>query len=140
MGLGFVLELPQEVAEPEQLVHADRGSFTFLPKDWLRVADNKVRGPDDTLYASVRLAQEAFLASQSMDRQLESEDLTTLVKFLHSAEYDQEELEIDGAVVTTNQLDDYNHRGDHPLLAPMTLYVYSLWVHRVEAIETCAKG
>ena len=74
---------------------------------------------------------------QSIDRHVPTEDLTTLVKFLHSAEDEAEELlEVDGVVVTTNQLDDYNHRGDHPLLAPMTLYVYSMWVHRVEAVQT----
>ena len=127
---------PEEVDEPEQMVHADRGSLNFLPKDWLRVDGSKVRGPDGTLYASVRLAQEAYLASQSMDRHVPTEDLTTLVNFLHSAEDEAEELlEVDGVVVTTNQLDDYNHRGDHPLLAPMTLYVYSMWVHRVETVQ-----
>ena len=34
--------------------------------------------------------------------------------------------------VDTNQLHDYEHRGEHPLLKDMTLYVYSMWVHRVE--------
>ena len=32
----------------------------------------------------------------------------------------------------TSQLDDYLHRGDDPLLRPMNLYVYSMWVFRVE--------
>ena len=65
---------PEEVDEPEQMVHADRGSSNFLPKDWLRVDGSKVRGPDGTLYASVRLAQEAYLASQSMDRHVPTAD------------------------------------------------------------------
>ena len=40
-------------------------------------------------------------------------------------------LEVNGAIVTANQLDDYIHRGDHPVLLHMSLYVYSCWVFRV---------
>ena len=87
----------------------------------------KVEGPDGTLYESVGKAQEAFLASQSMSKHLPPDDISKLRDFFYSADEIQEVLEVDGAVVTTNQLDDYNNRGDHPLLAPMTLYVYSMW-------------
>ena len=31
-----------------------------------------------------------------------------------------------------SQLDDYLHRGSHPILRHMSLYVYSVWVYRVE--------
>ena len=31
-----------------------------------------------------------------------------------------------------SQLDDYLHRGSHPLVKDMSLYVYSIWVYRVE--------
>ena len=31
-----------------------------------------------------------------------------------------------------SQLDDYLHRGDHPLLTDMSLDVYSMWVYRAE--------
>ena len=61
---------PEEVDEPEQMVHADRGSLAFLPKDWVPLPEKKVRGPDGTVYDSVKLAQEAFLASQSLDRSM----------------------------------------------------------------------
>ena len=47
----------------------------------------------------------------------------------------QEVVELDGAIVTTNQLDDYVYRGNHPLVKHMTLYVYSMWVYRAERIE-----
>ena len=67
-----------------------------------------------------------------MEKHLGSHELKSLVEFMHSAHGVQELLEVDGVVVTTKQLDDYNHRGDHPVLAPMTLYVYSMWVYRVE--------
>ena len=39
---------------------------------------------------------------------------------------------MNGILVTTNQIDDYINRGDHPLLSPLSLYVYSMWVSRVE--------
>lgn len=31
-----------------------------------------------------------------------------------------------------SQHDDWMHRGDHPIVRDMSLYVYSLWVYRVE--------
>jgi hypothetical protein len=34
--------------------------------------------------------------------------------------------------MTLSQLDDWLHRGDHPIVKDMNLYVYSLWVYRVE--------
>jgi hypothetical protein len=34
--------------------------------------------------------------------------------------------------VALSQLDDWLHRGDDPILAHMNLYVYSIWVYRVE--------
>ena len=129
----------KDVREPETTAHADHGRYSFLPKEWTRCRDRgegAVAGPDGTVYASVALAQEAFLASQSMQKYVEKEDLSRMVNFLHSTDEMQDTLEVDGCIVTTNQLDDYLNRGDHPLLAPMTLYVYSMWVHRVEAHST----
>ena len=32
-----------------------------------------------------------------------------------------------------SQLDDYLHRGGHPIVKHLSLYVYSMWVYRVEA-------
>ena len=31
-----------------------------------------------------------------------------------------------------SQLDDYLHRGAHPLVKDMSLYLYSMWVYRAE--------
>ena len=76
------------------------------------------------------------MASQATDKHLPAEDMSRLRDFFYSTDEVQEVLEVDGAVVTTNQLDGYNKRGDHPLLAPMTLYVYSMWVSRVELKES----
>ena len=116
----------EDVVEPDQMVHADRGRLAYLPKEWRACGHNKVQGPDGTIYASVALAQEAYLATNAMEKHLESHEVKSLVEFMHSADNALETLEVDGVVVTTNQLDDYNHRGNHPVLAPMTLYVYSM--------------
>ena len=121
-----------DVVEPDQMVHADRGKLAYLPKEWRPFGQDKVQGPDGTIYASVALAQEAYLATNAMEKQLESHEVKSLAEFMHSADNALETLEVDGVVVTTNQLDDYNHRGNHPVLAPMTLYVYSMWVYRAE--------
>ena len=121
-----------DVVEPDQMVHADRGRLAYLPKEWRAFGHKKVQGPDGTIYENVASAQEAYLAMHSMEKHLESHEVKSLVEFMHSADDVQERLEVDGVVVTTNQLDDYNHRGNHPVLAPMTLYVYSMWVYRAE--------
>ena len=69
----------------------------------------KVEGPDGTDYETVGKAQEAFLASQAMDKHLPAEDMSRLRDFFYSTDEVQEVLEVDGVVVTTNQLDDYNN-------------------------------
>ena len=60
--------------------------------------------------------------------------LTFLQKFLNESCSETEQRE-DGeqrCVVTTSTLEDWLHRGDHPVLAPMSLAVYAMWVFRVE--------
>ena len=42
-----------------------------------------------------------------------------------------------GAVVS--QHDDWMHRGEHPILRDMGLYVYSVWVYRVEMRPSAAE-
>ena len=70
------------------------------------------------MYENVEKAQEAFLASQAIEQHIPAEDIAKLRDFFFSTDDVQEVMEIDGAVVTTNQLDDYNNRGEHALLAP----------------------
>ena len=41
---------------------------------------------------------------------------------------------------TMSQLDDWLHRGDHEVLRPMSLYVYSMWVYRAELSHRAAGG
>ena len=132
-AIGSIHKAPAEdVVELESLAYADRGGVALLPKDWQPIRGGAVRGPDGSMYQNVKAAQGAFLASQAMHRHMDVDDISKLADFFFKADEEQECLEVDGAVVTTNQLDDYNNRSAHPLLAPMTLYVYSMWVSRVE--------
>ena len=39
-----------------------------------------------------------------------------------------------------SQLDDWLHRGDDPIVRDMNLYVYSMWVYRVEKKKHRAQG
>ena len=94
---------PETVAEPESIAHADRGSLALLPKTWRSLGGRKVQGPDGTLYEIVEKAQEAFLASQAIEQHIPAEDIAKLRGFFFSTDDVQEVLEIDGAVVTTNQ-------------------------------------
>ena len=60
--------------------------------------------------------------------------ISFLEKFLQDSGAEREERKKGGdrVVVTTSSLEDWLFRGEHPLLAPMSLYVYSMWVYRVE--------
>ena len=56
--------------------------------------------------------------------------------FKHQGEV-RESLGVEGqvGVVTSSQYDDWLHRGPDPLVAPLSLYLYSMWVYRVEKPE-----
>ena len=85
-------------------------------------------------------AREAFLASQAIEQHIPAKDISNLGNFFYETDGVQEVLQIDGAVVTTNPLDNDNNRGEHPLLAPMSLHVYSMWVSRVEQMPVSAEN
>ena len=57
-----------------------------------------------------------------------------LQRFLrdHCSEAEQREEDGTRFNVTTSTLEDWLHRGDHPVLAPMNLLVYAMWVFRIE--------
>ena len=119
-----------------QLVLAHRGKLSALPTTW-KQRGSQVEAPDGTLYNSVSAARQAFLATNAMDSALDAAQLNDLLTALMNPGDDPGHTDVssdsgDGLVVATNQLDDYEHRGEHPLLKDMTLYVYSMWVHRVE--------
>ena len=64
--------------------------------------------------------------------------LTFLQRFLNTA-WDEttETTRADTRVrITTSTLEDYMHRGEHPILAPMSYQTYAMWVFRVELSPT----
>ena len=60
--------------------------------------------------------------------------LSVLQHFLNDCCSEKEERAGDGerCVVTTSTLEDWLYRGSHPILAPMSLQVYCMWVYRIE--------
>ena len=120
--------------QPEQMAYAHRGLLSLLPKGW-RHHEGGVFSPDDDWFATPQEAYKAFLVQHQVEKILTDEELQHLVETARknlSYENDTELIEVNGAIVTANQLDDYIHRGDDPVLRDMSLYVYSAWIWRVE--------
>ena len=68
--------------------------------------------------------------------------LTFLQKFVNSCGTESEEREdAEGTrfVLTTSTVEDYLFRGDHPILAPMSLQVYCMWAYRIEKPRSAAR-
>ena len=80
----------------------------------------------DSLYSSPQEAKLKYFQDRAFEAQLAETDIQEMLKMLASIEEQTEECEIDGALVTANQIDDYVHRGNHPLVKGMSLYMYSV--------------
>ena len=119
--------------QPDQMAYAHRGLLSLLPKGW-RSHEGGVLSPNDEWFDSPQEAYKSYLVTHQCEKALTEEELRDLVNLAQQnlnqvAQGDL--LEVDGAVVTANQLDDYIHRGDHPVMLHMSLYVYSCWVFRI---------
>ena len=119
--------------QPDQMAYAHRGLLSLLPKGW-RSHEGGVLSPNDEWFDSPQEAYKSYLVTHQCEKALTEEELRNLVN-LAQQNFNQvaqgDLLEVDGAVVTANQLDDYIHRGDHPVMLHMSLYVYSCWVFRI---------
>ena len=135
----YASQLPrpqQKASDREQLAIAHRGCMVFLPKNWRRrPSDNAILAPDGSVYDSDASALAAHYQTESIARTVTTADMQQLVDFTQNQNGDATTMEVNGAIVTTNQLDDYIHRGQHPLLKDLCLYVYSMYVHRVEKLD-----
>ena len=123
--------------QPEHMAYAHRGLLSLMPKGW-RSHEGGVLSPDDEWFASAQEAYKSYLVTHQCEKALSEEELRSLVQVAqHNFDKDVqgELIEVDGAVVTANQLDDYIHRGEHPVLLHMSLYVYSCWVFRILKTE-----
>jgi len=83
--------------------------------------ENETRGGDAALRAMRRIAgtfkeghDDESLANA--DEELDASNTTSKMR-----------------TVSISQLDDYFYRGDNPIVKDMSLYVYSMWVYRVES-------
>ena len=106
---------------------------------WKKVETEGVvffEGPSGEVFDDLPQVYEYVVAAQSTQGGCESGGLplTFLQKFLNErcSEKEQQEDGEQRCVVTTSTLEDWLHRGDHPVLAPMSLAVYAMWVFRIE--------
>ena len=112
-------------AEPPSntIAYAHTGSLAFLPQDWIQNGDTIVSPTGDT-FSNLQEAQKHFFAERAAAASLPEGELKTLLAWVESI--DQDIHEINGAIVTTHQIDDWIHRGSHPILKHMSLYLFFL--------------
>ncbi len=119
---------PEEPASNQVILYAKRGGLV-LPKGWTRQGD-VIIGPDDVVYPDEKAAYDSYMKLHGFQQQVSKDVLQQMKTVIRGADADV--VEVGGAIITTNQLDDWLHRGSHKILEPMSLYVYSMWVYRVE--------
>ena len=128
------------------------GSMVALPEGWRRdVQDGEVlyMDPDGTSYNEreiLPLALAAFEQEKSGGRRGAALQalMRSLERLREGASEEPRQHPEDGVDATGadaakvryysfDQLDDWHHRGTHPILLHMSLYEYSVWVYRVES-------
>ena len=98
------------------------------------------RHPDGTEFGDLQSAYDYDVAVKSQNSSGSYKDerkvaLTALQRFLNEAEAETtEDKDSEGArrTRTTTPVDDWLHRGDHPVLKDMPLYIYAMWVYSDE--------
>ena len=98
------------------------------------------RHPDGTEFGDLQSAYDYDVAVKSQNSSGSYKDerkvaLTALQRFLNEAEAETtEDKDSEGArrTRTTTPVDDWLHRGDHPVLKDMPLYIYAMWVYSAE--------
>ena len=96
--------------------------------------------PEGEEFNALEYAHEAFKIAKATGGSLR--DVTRALKKMQEGEAEEEpddagptvddlaQKKSKGAVLS--QHDDWMHRGDHPIVRDMSLYIYSIWVYRVE--------
>ena len=98
------------------------------------------RHPDGTEFGDLQSAYDYDVAVKSQNSSGSYKDerkvaLTALQRFLNEAEAETtEDKDSEGArrTRTTTPVDDWLHRGNHPVLKDMPLYIYAMWVYSAE--------
>ena len=107
---------------------------------WKRIqnldGDYVYQGINGEVFGDLQEVYEYTVAARAADSGIEnsSHTLTFLQKFLRECASESEQREEDGQryVLTTSTLEDWLFRGDHPILAAMSLTVYCMWVFRID--------
>jgi len=93
-------------------------------------------GPGGEVFQSLQEVYEHVVAARiaSADADKSKVHLSVLQHFLNErcSEKEEHSEEDRRFVVTSSTLEDYLYRGDHPVVANMSLYVYCTWVYRIE--------
>lgn len=132
-----------------KLPHGDQD----LPSGWSRRTEAHPEGdvtvyvsPDGNEYDSLSFAYESVRPLTGKPGE-KSEALKAMTKLLH--EYKEghvleaetpAQTGVEAVAATANkalgyalsQLDDWIHRGDHPIVKDLSLYIYSMWIYRAE--------
>ena len=127
------------------LQYVRHGMDPYPMPRWKRIelsdGQNLYEGPNGELYEDLHAAYEHDIAAKAANTGVAQNRvaLDFLQRFLKDSCSETEQREDNGTrfAVTTSTLEDWLHRGDHPILAPMSLLVYAMWVFRVEKPRWC---
>ena len=136
-------QLATHGTKPESVVTFTLPSGETVPMDgwshFQRDGADVYVGPEGDEYDALEYAYEAFQSAKAGGAHL-SAVTKALQSFKEGAAVEED---ADGPAdlaaktkgahsVTLSQHDDWMHRGTHPIVKDMSLYVYSIWVYRVE--------
>ena len=125
----------------EILQYNRTGMDPFPLVGWRKVAAEEegpatYEGPNGEVYEDLEQVFEYVTASHKLDAGVDGTKihLSILQQFLNEC-CSESEVHADADrryVITTSTLEDWLYRGEHPILASMSLQVYCMWVYRVE--------
>ena len=128
-GGGEILQFNRTGMDPYPLV----GWKKIIPDDGTRII---YEGPHGEVYEDLDQVYEYEIGAKHADGSADSTKvhLSILQKFLNDCCTEKSERAEDGmrVVVTTSTVEDWLYRGEHPILKPMSLQVYCMWVYRIE--------
>jgi hypothetical protein len=128
-GGGEILQFNRAGMDPYPLI----GWKKVVPDDGSRIT---YEGPHGEVYEDLEQVYEYEIATKHAEAGADSTKvhLSILQQFLNDCCTEKgERTEADmRVVITTSTLEDWLNRGDHPILKPMSLQVYCMWVYRIE--------
>jgi len=134
---GDVLQYARSDADPYRLV-----GWETVP---LEDGSLLYQSPDGYMFTDLREAYEHEVANKQLAAGGDTTRaaLSFLQRFLNEHSEEREERSTEDhqrVVVSTSTLEDWLHRGDDPILAPMSYQVYAMWVFRIEKPPRAARS